>query len=240
MVENYYSNVENTYINSFKYRLQLKQEGIYVFRGKQICTDRRDIEFDSIDQLTRQEVMDLFAGTNENMIGDIYGDFKNVDTKYYTPTLDEFYVGFEFEYKGVPSDLESNGGYIKSVFDNTWTISAIEHRIIDYPVIRVKYLDKEDIEKCIKDAIKYEEVKYSKSVWDWWIITGYWRFRSGHHITKIFIQHDRTNEFIEIEDDDICPNINIKGVISGIEETLFEGIIKNKSELTKLFKQLGI
>jgi hypothetical protein len=53
--------------------------------------------------------------------------------KYYVPTIEEFHVGFEFEYKGVPSDLESNGGYIKSVFDLFELAGSCKPRLCQWP-----------------------------------------------------------------------------------------------------------
>lgn len=62
--------------------------------------------------------------------------------KYYTPNVSEFFVGFEFE-------IFKNNNWIKSNFniDNIIPVFArINDKTIISDKIRVKYLDKEDIE----------------------------------------------------------------------------------------------
>jgi len=65
--------------------------------------------------------------------------------KYYTPKIEEFYVGFEYEYKMM-------GTWDKATFDDLITTDT-DGALLDYiPTenslnsFRVKYLDKEDIE----------------------------------------------------------------------------------------------
>ena len=103
----------------------------------------------------------------------------------------------------------------------------------DLENVRVKYLDREDIESL-------GWCNYKKSIWDWYEIEKQFRLSSGHWGSKFILSHDRTNEFTTITDDDICHNILIKADIGGNIDTLFEGTVKNKSELKKLMKQLGI
>ena len=109
----------------------------------------------------------------------------------------------------------------------------IQNKNIKDGEIRVKYLDREDIESL-------GWTNYKKSVWDYYEIEKQFRLSSGHWGSKWMLQHDRANEFITIEDNDIGFNVIIKASISGNEDTLFEGTIKNKSELLRLMKQLGI
>ena len=68
-----------------------------------------------------------------------------MDNKYYTPTIEEFHVGFEFEsnYVGFSSDLKWRKILLNDSHDWFWTTykqDAVETEF------RVKHLDKEDIE----------------------------------------------------------------------------------------------
>lgn len=60
------------------------------------------------------------------------------DIKYYTPTIEEFHVEFEFEVQG----LKDNEVIWQSI--SAKNISALT--LVDRMTTRVKYLDKEDIE----------------------------------------------------------------------------------------------
>lgn len=129
-----------------------------------------------------------------------------MENKYYTPTLEEFHVGFEYE-QYVGTDWE------KLIFDidyedEDWNDLYHVNFCINRSTIRVKYLNKEDIESLgwypgglqglNEDSFTYNEYQL------------YWQ----------------DNQFIEIYD-----------FRSSI---VFQGTIKNKSELVKLLKQLGI
>lgn len=140
------------------------------------------------------------------------------DSKYYTPRIEEFHVGFEFEEEfhapnwnkliKPPKDLYE---WVHLKLDTSHSISRITSKIKKSKV-RVKYLDQEDIEslgfKFMLDAgveIWFEEQKEIYSL--------YLRNRGSVKITK------------KIEEDFII--------------SLFEGKIKNKSELKKILKQIG-
>jgi len=58
--------------------------------------------------------------------------------KYYTPTIEEFHVGFEYEFKE-KSEIFS---FDKFPDSTSWNLSTV----LDNNFIRVKYLDREDIE----------------------------------------------------------------------------------------------
>jgi len=64
--------------------------------------------------------------------------------KYYTPTIDEFHVGFEYEYLRLN---DTNTGWNTKVCDID-TMKALESikKYLKHPIIRVKSLDKDDIE----------------------------------------------------------------------------------------------
>lgn len=119
-----------------------------------------------------------------------------MENKYYTPTIEEFHVGFEYEYK------YSDKGWTFKVYEPHFTINNVE--VEEY--CRVKHLDKEDIESLGFEQIEYDTYK-------------------------------KENIYIEL-------NMEYKTFISAIKQgessILFQGTIKNKSELKKLLKQLGI
>jgi hypothetical protein len=143
-----------------------------------------------------------------------------VDNKYYTPSIEEFYVGFEYDREGV-----FNG-------DTTWTtmIYGKEPFKVDYKVfpdflendlknVRVKYLDKDDIKSLgwmwndlgvfeltkntIDQVIEPKKITYRLISYP----GGRWEIRPSH------------------------PSYNFG---------MYLGTIKNKSELKVLMKQLGI
>jgi len=89
------------------------------------------------------------------------------EKKYYTPTIDEFYVGFEFEVNKVlqliPDQIEE---WKQTVFNQTDIISDTFVKNT-----RVKYLDREDIEglgfKLMNSSstIGYHLVKDNDRIW---------------------------------------------------------------------------
>jgi hypothetical protein len=60
-------------------------------------------------------------------------------SKYYTPEIEEFHVGFEFEYRNIGGEWEVRSYPVDSYVH-------ITQSLIDIDCIRVKYLDREDIE----------------------------------------------------------------------------------------------
>lgn len=139
-----------------------------------------------------------------------------METKYYTPTIEEFHIGFEFEeefknYHWAKMIRPNNDEYqfIKLTLDTSHSISRITSKLKDNRV-RVKCLDKEDIESlglkvkitdCGQDTEDYPDI-YKDGV-----IIGSFDPREEFNITLF------------------C-NISFK--------------IKNKSELKILLKQLGL
>jgi len=157
------------------------------------------------------------------------------DELYYTPKLEEFHVGFEYEYLGLPDGLGGDAQWIKDIFgsvkpDDTEqmdfdTIKAICNSPEVKNEIRVKYLDNDDIEELLKSiGIKlyfdedknafYHETTYMIS----WIIP------ELEHMIYIgwSVKH------------------NADPMSVPFNPPFFHGIIRNKSELKVLFKQLEI
>ncbi len=102
-----------------------------------------------------------------------------LDSKYYTPTIDELVLGLQLDYKDPTGKL------------------------------RVKYLDREDIESLGWEARTKEYVHYTKGIYDLF-------HYSKENVIKIYAQKELMVLIL-----DKCK-------------------IKNKSELKKLLKQLGI
>ena len=119
---------------------------------------------------------------------------------YYTPTIEEFHIGFEYEEYQF---LERNWKTVKCEFIKPNTT-------IDPKWFRVKYLDQSDIESL---GWKWE-ILDTKTCIKMYIFKQY-------HLNIDFKQNK-----IAIYSDDIIK--------------LFEGTIKNKSELIKLMQQLNI
>ena len=119
--------------------------------------------------------------------------------KYYTPEIEEFYVGFEFEYK----DHNGSKRWHKAVIDG-------ETHSFKTPYVyetRVKHLDKEDIESLgFKENMGQEYYSMLKGV------------------TKIAIESLSPPNFYRME----------------IEHHIMFFTIKNKSELKKVLKMIGV
>jgi hypothetical protein len=165
---------------------------------------------------------------------------KNIDLgiklepTYYTPEIEEFCFDFEYEVIeefGSLTDIVNNpddhkwrkmkfpgivafGGYV-----GEWVFILADFIYKKY--VRVKHLDRQDIEE--------EGWTFSRNPFPAkpWLNNGYW---------------------IKIEDQGYCLHHNTEINHIYIYEpnfdqglgTLFRGIIKNKSELRRLMKQLGI
>jgi hypothetical protein len=142
-----------------------------------------------------------------------------MDNKYYTPEIEEFHPCFQYEeLSGVDNEQEDWS-------EHNFMIEAIQdyiglYKLIKEKCIRVKYLDRSDIEslgfKHFQDGVyeKTSRLEISNNYQGWRII----------EISKDFGEHK-----FEIR----CAHPSSK--FGG-----FYGVIKNKSELKKLFKQLNI
>lgn len=137
------------------------------------------------------------------------------ENKFYVPKIEEFYVGFEFEWfgsKGKVGSLRSNAieSWDKVIIKDKQQLSDI---CISNYIIRVKYLDKEDIESLGFEKIRDGEYQIeSKPRYATWVL--------------------------KVRDDKL--RIRFYHPDDSQGENWFYGIIKNKSELKKLLQQLGI
>jgi hypothetical protein len=135
-----------------------------------------------------------------------------MESKYYTPDISEFHVGFECE----QYDNNSKEWKKYTVDKYTWSSNGIWKLFYDNPEesFRVKYLDKEDIESL--DFILDEEgpqcyITFKKD--NLWLQYGSF---SRDESQQLSIQNLELGEFV------------------------FFGTVKNKSELKTLLKWLNI
>jgi hypothetical protein len=139
--------------------------------------------------------------------------------KYYTPTIEEFHVGFEFGGKSYVS-----GEWIKH------TLQETDHLDIDkiYKTSRVKHLDREDIES-------FNFIHTGRTIDDWYELK---ITRPGvmtaHTNRRFLLMHDfRTNQGVVIKTYDY--ETSDEG-----ENTVYRGSCRNKSELKRILNQIGI
>ncbi len=146
--------------------------------------------------------------------------------KYYTPDISEFHVGFEYE----SNYNKSNWEVATLKYDDV--TSFFEDYVYDASSteFRVKYLDTEDIK-----SFGFTHTTSLKGYQE--------NFRIEKLFRRLNEEHDDTmwqNVFLQYAPD--IHRVIIRNQISdgSEDETFFEGIIKNKSELKRLLIQLNI
>jgi hypothetical protein len=163
------------------------------------------------------------------------------ESKYYTPDIEEFHVGFEYE----------------QVMDAVW--EKCEMHLLDLgrvngrlSSLRVKHLDREDIESCgfeDRDMFYYDsKISYKNGVP---FVENYMNKSKSKVLSKFIKSHMGGNyglgsEYIFIEKVKSYENathisrIIYNGDGSAMVTSAFRGTIKNKSELKRILKQIGI
>ncbi len=137
-----------------------------------------------------------------------------MESKYYTPEIDEFYVSFEYE---VCIDYYSQKYDTVRVIDikDLIELQKIEDTVgFDYT--RVKYLDREDI---LSTGFELTSEKVP-----WQFTKGKYRLTTPVHTARASLPENSRINILDTVDD----------------HSYFDGIIKNKSEFRKLLKQLNI
>ena len=152
--------------------------------------------------------------------------------KYYTPEIEELYVGLECEHTShmLAFEVNDTSRIYKEKLNQTdlsnYLIWEIEEGGLE-KFIRVKYLDQEDIESFgfissnVIDVLK-EEAEFIKG------------FEKDTYI--LYIQEDKKLVIYNQKEYDISNKITGNWT----EEILFKGLIKNKSELKFILKCLKI
>ena len=124
--------------------------------------------------------------------------------KYYTPEIEEFHVGFE--YQGRNTFKEGNP-YQSYIIENEDELKVC---ILTVDEVRVKHLDQEDIESLGETVYKDGKIYFN-----------------NNELPPLAITFSGDDSSIIIE-----------GIISKC--VLFMGKIKNKSELKRILKQIGV
>lgn len=173
-------------------------------------------------------LMDIFGGTNNEII--------IMENKYYTPSIEEFFVGFEFEHKDPCYDgreefqkavVESDNLVRYPDEDGMFNYWETEHLLsnILYDVkennIRVKFLDASDIEELGFTVVKTKGNS----------------FEAVKKFTFTYDNYPSEGEYNIIMSGDKYCVIKLKDIG---ETTLFRGEIKNKNVLKQVFKMLDI
>ncbi len=134
------------------------------------------------------------------------------EEKYYVPGIEEFHVGFEYEYKQLDKERYLNKGMIWS--DQVISFNSIRpHKLqieIEKGTIRVKKLDREDID-ILGTTADHDGIIYF----------------TNNETAPLAITLDMENQTVMIKN--VIPN-----------SILFNGTIRNKSELTRVLKQIRI
>lgn len=136
-----------------------------------------------------------------------------MENKYYTPELNEFFDKFEYEF-----------------FDFVWKKSIFDFRdleVIDDEIredkIRVKHLDREDIESL--GWHKHQETYFS-----------FENKKIKSHSNEYFL-----NEILVLSNSYFLEITDFCIIIQDYDyEVIFKGTIKNKSELKKIMQMLNI
>ena len=141
-----------------------------------------------------------------------------MNNKYYTPEVEEFRVGFEYEY--FENDIWTSYILDEPYINALWNQTCMGK-------VRVKYLDEKDIEDLgfINWTVEWSDPAryyFTKSLLD-----GYESIKKGIQLFFIFGSYDRDH-------------ITIYNIIDEVKQILFDGVVKNKFELKVLLKQLNI
>jgi hypothetical protein len=151
------------------------------------------------------------------------------ENKYYTPTPEEFHIGFEFE--ELCLNTFANGPLNRMMKKTIITgigIVNVACELKNDGFVRVKHLDREDIES-------FGFVHYGRTIDDWYKLEGNFEIpMSNHRNIQIRLQHDfRTYQGVRIVGYEYSHD-------EGDSETLYRGSCKNKSELKRILTQIGV
>ena len=156
-------------------------------------------------------------------------DNKEEDKKYYTPEIEELFTGFELERIWVSDNpIEKLFGKEVWYVDSMDTFDVSEGlEDIDNKSIRVKHLDREDIESLDFEVIGGQMMTGGRID----LMRDY--KDPKEEANKCLVTYSPNQQWLSISvGDDELPWSNWK--------TLFCGTIKNKSEFKRVLKQIGI
>jgi hypothetical protein len=147
------------------------------------------------------------------------------ENKYYMPQIEEFYVGFEYEWSS-----EAISAMLRTRPTPSWQTKKVENFTdliyleadLTIDLIRVKYLDSQDIID-LGWTVSYTNDKYLSA-----------------GISKEFTVGDSKIEELTLHFDYLDNTVHISALRSWETITFFMGTIKNKSELSRIMNMLGI
>lgn len=141
--------------------------------------------------------------------------------KYYPPDIEEFHVGFEYEHQ---QDMYDGEESYRSNCYIPFTIGINDLKYVKAWVeddrVRVKYLDLDDI----------RDLGFEKEAEDKFFMT-LRKYLGDEHYLELHVLKETPGYYLYIGESDM-DNL-------GYEDAKFEGIVKNKSELKKILKQIG-
>jgi len=165
-----------------------------------------------IERLTLEEIIERYPLTEQEI-----KKLKEM-TKYYTPEIEEFHVGFEYEIRDPDFQGQSDEEeWKKKVFDRSTLMDTLQHWKFfqDY---RVKCLDEQDIKECGWKKSAEQRDLYSIN----------WIDNPNEKKNAIWMAKVNENKY-QITD---CRHT--------WHFVLFVGTIKNKSELKRIMKMICI
>lgn len=151
--------------------------------------------------------------------------------KYYTPELGEFHYGFEYEIFEDFDHYPEKSWHLQLYGINGTSPEDLDYVSGDMSKFRVKYLDREDIE-----SLGFEKVECPDGLFNnvFQLITTY----ETKYVLNLYMNIDKRIGFTQIVERFRHEGKNREYV--GERGNKFKGTIKNKSELKKVLKMIGV
>jgi len=147
-----------------------------------------------------------------------------MEKRYYTPTVEEIYSDIELHYY----DGKTRDGFFINPYvyrDNLQIIDICKE--FKSEKFRVKYLDKDDIEEVLDvKQLKGDSIELNFQL----PINDYLFYEFDYDMETMQLSVERFYQ----------TKLVAKDTGEYVSHTIFQGVIKNKSELKKLMKQLQI
>lgn len=152
-----------------------------------------------------------------------------MEAKYYTPAIEDLHIGFECEYKS----QELIGKAVGKKID-LGMVYGIDIEIPDKDLFESHIIDARDIQiyslnpHILKSVIRVKELDRED------IESFGWELRTDDNADKYTPEYTIGRFYLKTHSDGFCTIYDD----SAVDEYCFRGIIKNKSELKKLMTQI--
>jgi len=152
-----------------------------------------------------------------------------MESAYFTPEIEDFYVGYEFQCKVYGEEDEwvnciysrpTDEVFCKDSDDNIWVNDSI----------RVPYLTKEQIEA--------EEWKYYQTIPDSIFSKSYVEYYKDVELFKVVISISETSHYLTIEK--VFQNVQVGNGLQEFRNTIYNGECKDINTFRKICKLLRI